>query len=63
MTGEQSRQLKVGDWVCWDQNIADRGRVVGVDWSGVTMRWDDGQTTLIQHNDMARIDRAPANLA
>jgi preprotein translocase subunit YajC len=62
MTGEQSRQLKVGDRVCWDRSTTDFGTVVDVAWNGVTIRWDDGHTIPIQHNDMARVERAPANL-
>jgi hypothetical protein len=41
MTGEQSRQLKVGDRVCWDRSTTDFGTVVDVAWNGVTIRWDD----------------------
>jgi hypothetical protein len=63
MTGEQSRQLKVGDPVCWNRSTTDLGTVVGVAWNGVTIRWGDGHTISIQHNDMVRVDRAPANLA
>ena len=62
MTGEQSRQLKVGDRVYWERSMNDLGNVVGVAWNGVTIRWDDGHTIPIQHNDMARLERAPANL-
>jgi hypothetical protein len=63
MTGEQSRKLKVGDRVCWLQNIADRGRVVGVSWNGLTIEWDDGRIQSIFHNDMSPVERLPANLA
>jgi hypothetical protein len=62
MTGEQSRQLKVGDRVYWERSMNDLGNVVGVAWNGVTIEWDDGRTASIQHNDMARIERMPANL-
>jgi hypothetical protein len=44
MTGEQSRQLKVGDRVCWNMSTTDLGTVVGADWSEVTIKWDDGNT-------------------
>jgi hypothetical protein len=61
MTGDQSRLLKVGDRVCWKADENDQGTVVGTSWSGVTIDWDDGQTTSIQHNDMAQVERVPVN--
>jgi hypothetical protein len=62
MTGEQSRQLRVGDRVCWDQSMTDLGNVVAVAWSDVTIKWDDGHTTSLQRNDMTKVERALANL-
>jgi hypothetical protein len=62
MTGEQSRQLKVADRVCWEKIITDLGTIVGVTWSGVTIKWDDGHTVSVQHNDMTKVERALANL-
>ena len=59
MTGEQSRLLKVGDRICWEKSATDLGTVVGTAWSGVTIDWDDGHTTSIQHNDMAQVERVP----
>jgi hypothetical protein len=59
MTGEQSRQLKVGDRVAWEKNVTDLGTIVGVTWSGVTIKWDDGNTVSVRHNDMAKVERAP----
>jgi hypothetical protein len=59
MTGEQSRALKVGDRVCWDDSLSDRGKVIAVSWSAVTIEWEDGLTASIEHNDMGRIQRAP----
>jgi hypothetical protein len=35
MTGEQSRQLKMGERVCWNMSTTDLGTVVGADWSEV----------------------------
>jgi hypothetical protein len=58
MTGDQSRTLKVGDRVCWDDNASDLGTVVGIAWSGVTISWDDGHTTSVTHNDMGQVERA-----
>ena len=62
MTGEQSRQLKVGDRVCWNLSATDLGTVVGADWSGVTIKWDDGHTVSVRRNNMAKVERALANL-
>jgi hypothetical protein len=62
MTGDQSRLLKVGDRVCWGAKTTDLGTVVGTAWSGVTIDWDDGHTTSIQHNDMAQVERVPVKL-
>jgi len=59
MTGDQSRLLKVGDRVCWDNSLTDRGTVVGTAWSGVTIDWDDSHTSSIRHNDMAQVERVP----
>jgi len=38
MTGDQSRALKVGDRVQWDNCLTDRGTVSDVDWRGVTIK-------------------------
>ena len=46
MTGEQPRKLKVGDRVRWDNKMTDRGTVVEVTWSGVTIKWEDGHTEI-----------------
>jgi hypothetical protein len=62
MTGDQSRALRVGDRVCWGVTTTDLGTVVGTTWSGVTIEWDDGRTTSIQHNDMKQVERAPNKL-
>jgi hypothetical protein len=63
MTGEQSRLLKVGDRVCWGAATTDLGTVVGTAWSGVTIDWDGGHSSSIQHNDMAQVERVPDKLA
>jgi hypothetical protein len=62
MTGNQSRRLSVGDRVGWGATTTDLGTVVGTAWNGVTINWDDGRTTTIQHNDMARVERVPVKL-
>jgi len=62
MIGEQSRALKVGDRVQWDNSLTDRGTISEVDWQGVTIKWDDGRMNSIYHNDMAQVERVPVNL-
>jgi hypothetical protein len=62
MTGKESKLLKVGDRVQWDNSLTDRGTVSEVDWRGVTIKWDDGRTNSIYHNDMAQVERVPTNL-
>jgi hypothetical protein len=58
MTREQSRQLKVGNKVCWQNDQADRGTITETSWAGVTVRWDGRGDQTIQHNDMASLQRA-----
>jgi hypothetical protein len=62
MTGDQSRLLKVGDRVCWGATTTDLGTVVRTSWSEVTIDWDDGHTSTIQHNDMAQVERVPTKI-
>jgi len=59
MNGTESRLLKVGHRVRWGDTTTDFGTVINTTWSDVTIDWDDGQTTLIQHNDMAQVERLP----
>jgi hypothetical protein len=54
MTGEQSKQLKVGDHVRFDGDEADPGRVIAIQAHYVTIQWDDGHKS---HNDMKRVER------
>ena len=63
MTGDESRKLKIGERVCWKGDVANQGTVRGTSWSDVTIGWDDGDKTSVGHNDMAQVDRVPANLA
>jgi hypothetical protein len=62
MTGGQSRILIVGDRVCWGETTTDLGKVVATSWSQVTIKWDDGHSTSIQHNDMAQVEWVPNKL-
>ena len=52
MTGEQSRLLKIGDRVCWENSATDRGTVTENHWSGIGIFWDNGHRS--SHLDRAR---------
>jgi hypothetical protein len=58
MTGDESRKLKIGDRVCWQNDRADQGMVTETNWAGLTVKWDNRSEQTIQHNDMGQIDRA-----
>jgi hypothetical protein len=60
MTGAQSRQLKVGDHICWQTDNADRGLVTETNWAGITVKWDNRSRQTILHNDMGSVDRVLA---
>jgi hypothetical protein len=62
MTGNQSRLLKANDRVCWMARATDQGSVVGTNWNGVTIVWDDGDTNAVQHNDMTQIELMPVKV-
>ena len=62
MTGGQSRLLKVGDRVRWGATTTDLGTVVETTWNGVTIDWDDGNSTSIRHNDMGQVARVPTKI-
>jgi hypothetical protein len=57
MTGDESRKLKIGDRVRWKGDATNQGTVRGTSWSGVTIDWDDGDSTSVSHNDMTHVDR------
>ena len=57
MTGDESRKLEVGDRVRWKGDATNQGTVRATSWSGVTIDWDDGDSTSVSHNDMAQVDR------
>jgi hypothetical protein len=59
MTGDESRKLKKGDRVHWQGDLKNQGIVRGTSWSGVTIDWDDGDSTSFSHNDMKPITRTP----
>ncbi len=59
MSGDRSRRLKVGEYVYWKGQRADRGKVVENDWNAVKITWDNGLTSSICHNDTTNVAWAP----
>jgi hypothetical protein len=44
MTPDQSKRLKVGHRVAWHDIATDQGTIIAIDWSGVQIEWDNGNT-------------------
>ena len=63
MIGEQSRGLKVGDRVCWGEDVNDPATVTEKNWSGVTPKWDNRGEQHVLHNDMAMVFLIPKSKA
>jgi hypothetical protein len=61
MTGGESRQLAVGDRVCWG-TTTDLGTVVEKNWAGVTAKWNNRTVQAILHNDMKQVERVPTKI-
>ena len=55
MTPEQSKQLKVGTRVCFNDDPADSGKVTSIEARYVTIKWDDGLKSFSGHNAMDRV--------
>jgi hypothetical protein len=62
MTGDQSRQLNVGERVYWSADKNDLGTVTEKNWAGLTVKWDNRSEQTILHNDMAQVERVPNKL-
>jgi hypothetical protein len=62
MTGDESRQLNVGDRICWNADRTDHGTIIEKNWAGVTIEWDNRSGQAILHNDMAHVERMPSKL-
>ncbi len=56
MTPQQSKQLKVGDRVCFNEDKTDRGTVTATNGRYVTIKWEDGHRSFTGHNDMKRVE-------
>ena len=59
MTGDQSRELKIGDRVCWNSDENDQGTVTETNWADVTINWDNRSEQAILHNDMPQVEQVP----
>ena len=60
MTPEQSKKLKIGQRVAWQDSATDLGTVEASDWSGVRIAWDSGKEQFFHHNNMDEIKTATA---
>jgi hypothetical protein len=58
MTATESRGLKKGDRVCWQNSTADCGKITETSWNAVTIAWDNGHMSSVHHGDMREIQRA-----
>jgi hypothetical protein len=56
MTGEQSKQLKVGNRVFFNGDQTDRGKVTAIHMRYVTIKWNDGHKSFSSHNEMERVE-------
>jgi hypothetical protein len=56
MTPDQSKELQVGNRVCFDGDQTDRGKVTAIHLRYVTIKWDDSHLSLTGHNDMKRVE-------
>jgi hypothetical protein len=56
MIGNQFRTLTVGDRLLEKHRHTELVTIVGIAWSEVSIDCDDGHSTSIQRNDMARIE-------
>jgi hypothetical protein len=61
MTSDQSRGLKVGDRVCWQNHGRDQA-VTKTNWAGVSIKWNNRGEQTILHNDIAQVDWVPNQL-
>lgn len=55
MTGDHSRKLKVGAKVCWENELGAKGAVTENGRSAVKIKWDNGVTSEVMHNDMGLV--------
>ena len=58
MTGSESRLLPINARVIWNADPKDAGTVIGRDWAGVVIKWDNREQQKLLHNDMAMVAKA-----
>jgi hypothetical protein len=55
MTGDQSRRLRSGDRISWEDSAADQGTIANINWSSVEIVWDNGHRNHVRNNDMGSV--------
>ena len=58
MTSEQSKKLKVGTRVCFNDQQTDCGLVRENQLRYVTIKWDDGHQSYTSHKEMRGVELA-----
>lgn len=56
MNTKTARKLKVNQRVMWKNNPQDLGTVIEVGYCATKILWDNGQISLVRHDDMHSID-------
>jgi hypothetical protein len=57
MNATQSRDLKADNRVRWQGKADNGGKITGTSWNAVTIAWDNGQLSEVQHGDMRKMTR------
>ena len=55
MTTDQSKSLSLGARVYWHGDAADSGTITEINWSAVTIAWENGHTAIVHHGDMREV--------
>jgi hypothetical protein len=58
VTATESKELKVGNRVCWQGKADDGGQITETSWDAVTIAWDNGQVARVYRGDMREIQRS-----
>jgi hypothetical protein len=59
MTGDQSRLLRSGDRISWEDSATDQGTIADISWGSVEIAWDNGHMNHVCHNDMGSVTTPP----
>jgi hypothetical protein len=57
MTVTESKDLKIGNRVCWLGNVEDTGKITATSWDAVTIAWDNNHVATVHHGDMRDVRR------